>query len=60
MDPNITFKEYKETQEEIKQMCIEYAKTYFEPSDTKALLKYIEENNHKLKFYVDEQGIPKF
>ncbi len=60
MDPNITFKEYKDTQEQIKQMCIEYAKNYFEPSDTEALLKYIEENNHKLKFYIDEQGIPKF
>jgi hypothetical protein len=60
MDPNIAFKEYKETQEEIKQMCIEYAKTYFEPSDAKALFKFIEENNHKLKFYIDEQGIPKF
>ena len=41
-------------------MCIEYAKTYFEPSDTKALLKYMEENNHKLKFYIDEQGKPNF
>jgi hypothetical protein len=60
MDPNIAFKEYKETQEEIKQMCIEYAKNYFEPSDAKALFKFIEENNHKLKFYIDEQGIPKF
>jgi hypothetical protein len=60
MDPNKTFKEYKNTQDQIKQMCIEYAKTYFEPSDTEALLKYIEENSHKLKFYIDERGIPKF
>ena len=60
MDPNKKFKEYKNTQEQIKQMCIEYVKTYFKPSDTDALLKYFEENNHKLKFYIDEQGIPNF
>ena len=60
MDPNNSFKEYEDTQEQIKQMCIEYAKTYFEPSDTKALLKFIKENNHKLKFYIDEHGRPNF
>jgi hypothetical protein len=58
--PNKAFKEYKDTQEQIKQMCIEYIKAYVERSKAKALLKYIGENNHKLKFYVDEQGIPKF
>ena len=41
-------------------MCIEYAKTYFEPSDTEALLKYFEENYDKLKFYIDEQEKPNF
>ena len=56
MDPNNAFKEYEDTQEQIKQMCIEYSKTYFKPSDTDALLKYFEENNDKLKFYIDEQG----
>ncbi len=60
MDANKAFSEHKDTQEQIKQMCIEYSKTYFEPSDTEALLKYIEENNHKLKFYIDEQGKPNF
>ena len=60
LEPNKAFKEYEDTQEQIKQMCIEYVKTYFEPSDTKALLKYFEENNHKLKFYIDERGIPNF
>ena len=60
MDANKAFSEHEDTMEQIKQMCIEYAKTYFEPSDTKALLKYIEENNHKLKFFIDGQGIPKF
>ncbi len=60
MDPNKTFKEYKNTQDQIKLMCIEYVKTYFKPSDTEALLIYFEENNDKLKFYIDEQGIPKF
>jgi hypothetical protein len=60
MDPNDAFKEYKKKQEQIKQMCIDYAKLYFEPSDTKALFKYFEENNHKLKYYIDEQGIPNF
>ena len=60
MDPNKAFQEYKDTQERIKQMCIEYVKTYFKPSDKKAILKYMGENNHKLKFYIDEQGIPKF
>ena len=60
MDANKAVSEHEGTQEQIKQMCIEYAKTYFEPSDTEALLKYIEENNHKLKFYIDEQGKPNF
>ena len=60
MDANKAFSEHEDTQEQIKQMCIEYSKTYFEPSDTEALLKYIEENNHKLKFYIDEQGKPNF
>jgi hypothetical protein len=60
MDPNKKFKEYINTQEKIKQICIEYSKTYFKPSDTEALLKYFEENNHKLKFYIDEQGKPNF
>ena len=60
MDPNKAFSEREDTQEQIKQMCIEYAKTYFKPSDTEALLKYFEENNHKLKFYIDEQGKPNF
>jgi hypothetical protein len=48
MEPNKAFKEYKDTQEQIKQMCIEYSKTYFKASDTEALLKYFEENNDKL------------
>ena len=60
MDSNNAFRENEDTQEQIKQMCIEYSKTYFKPSDTKALLKYIEENNHKLKFYINEQGKPNF
>jgi hypothetical protein len=60
MDPNDAFKEFKDNQEQIKQICIEYSKTYFKPSDTYALLKYFEENNHKLKFYIDEQGKPNF
>ncbi len=60
MVPNNAFKEHEDTQEQIKQMCIEYSKTYFEPSDTEALLKYFEENNDKLKFYIDEQGRPNF
>jgi len=60
MDPNNAFKEYKDTQEQIRQMCIEYSKTYFNPSDTEALLKYFKENKDKLKFYIDEQGKPNF
>ena len=60
MDPNIAFKEYKDTQEQIKLMCVEFVKTYFEPSDAEALSKYLEENNHMLKFYIDEQGRPNF
>ena len=60
MDPNKVFREYCFSQEQIKQMCIEYVKTYFEPSDTEALSKYFEENHHKLKFYIDEQGKPNF
>ena len=60
MDPNIAFKEYNDTREQIKQMCVEYVKTFFEPSDAEALSKYFEENNHKLKFYIDEQGKPNF
>jgi hypothetical protein len=60
MDPNNAFKEFKDNQEQIKQMCIEYVKTYFKPSYTDALLKYFEENYDKLKFYIDEQGKPNF
>ena len=60
MDANKAFSEHEDTQEQIKQKCIEYSKTYFKLSDTEALLKYIEENNHKLKFYIDEQGRPNF
>jgi hypothetical protein len=60
MDPNKVFREYCFSQEQVKQMCIEYVKTYFEPSDTEALSKYFEENHHKLKFYIDEQGKPNF
>lgn len=60
MAPNKAFQGHKNTQEQIKQMCIEYSKTYFKPSDTEALLKYFEENNDKLKFYIDEQGKPNF
>jgi len=60
MDPNKVFREYCFSQEQIKQMCIEYVKTYFEPSDTETLSKYFEENHHKLKFYIDEQGKPNF
>lgn len=60
MDPNKVFREYCFSQEQIKQMCIEYVKAYFEPSDTEALSKYFEENHHKLKFYIDEQGKPNF
>ena len=60
MDPNKVFREYRLSQEQIKQMCIEYVKTYFKPSDTEALSKYLEENHHKLKFYIDEQGKPNF
>ena len=54
------FREISVSQEQIKQMCIEYVKTYFKPSDTKALSKYFEENTHKLKFYIDDQGNPNF
>ena len=60
MDPNKVFREYCFSQEQIKQMCIEYVKAYFESSDTEALSKYFEENHHKLKFYIDEQGKPNF
>ena len=60
MDPSKAFQEYKDMQEQIKQMCIEYSKTYFKPSDTEALIKYFEENNDKLKFYIGEQGKPNF
>ena len=60
MEPNKAFKEYKDKQERTKQMYIEYVRTYFKLSDKKAILKYIEENNDNLKFYIDEQGIPKF
>ena len=60
MDPNKVFREYSFSQEKIKHMCIEYVKAYFEPSDTEALSKYFEENHHKLKFYIDEQGNPNF
>ena len=60
MDPNKVFRENSLSQEQIKQMCIEYVKTYFEPSDTEALSKYFEENHHKLKFYIDGQGKPNF
>ena len=60
MNPNIASKKYTYTQKQIKQMCIEYVKAYFEPSDTEALLKYFKENHHKLKFYIDEQGKPNF
>jgi len=60
MDPNKVFREYSFSQEQIKQMCIEYVKAYFKPSDTEALSKYFEENHHKLKFYIDEQGNPNF
>jgi len=60
MDPNKVLREYCFSQEQIKQMCIEYVKTYFEPSDTEALSKYFKENHHKLKFYIDEQGKPNF
>ena len=60
LEPNRAFKEFKDTQEQIKQMCIEYSKTYFQPSDTEALIKYLEENNGRLKFYIDEQGRPNF
>ena len=60
MDASKAFGEHEDTQEQIKLMCIEYVKTYFKPSDTEALLKYFEENNDKLKFYIDEQGIPNF
>ena len=48
MEPNKAFKEYKDAQERIKQMCIENVKTYFKPSEVKALLKHIEENNFAL------------
>ena len=57
MDPNDVFREYSLSQEQIKQMCIEYVKTYFEASDTEALSKYFKENHHKLKFYIDERAI---
>jgi len=60
LELNKEIQEYEDNQEQIKQMCIEYSKTYFKPSDTEALLKYFEENNGKLKFYVDEQGRPNF
>jgi hypothetical protein len=54
------FREFSVSQEQIKQMCIEYVKIYFGPSDTKALSKYFEENTHKLKFYIDDRGNPNF
>ncbi|MGV7224589.1 MAG: hypothetical protein ACQ9MH_24125 [Nitrospinales bacterium] len=60
MESNSAFNEYNSTQKQIKQMCIEYVKTYFEPADTEALSQYLEENNHKLRFYIDEKGIPNF
>ncbi len=60
MGPKKVFREFCVSQEQIKQMCIEYVKTYFEPSDTEALSKYFEENHHKLKFYIDDQGNPNF
>ena len=60
MDPNKAFQEYKDEQKRIKQVFIEYVRTYFKLSDKKAILKYIEENNDNLKFYIDEQEIPKF
>jgi len=60
MDPNKVFREYRFSQMQIKQMCIEYVKVYFKPSDTEALSKYFEENHHKLKFYIDKQGNPNF
>ena len=60
MNPNIASKKYTYTQKQIKQMCIEYVKTYFEPADAVALSKYLEENNHMLKFYIDKKGIPNF
>ena len=60
MGSDKVFKEYSESQEQIKQMCIEYVKTYFEPSDTEALSKYFQENDHKLRFYIDERGCPNF
>jgi hypothetical protein len=60
MDSKKGFREFSFSQEQIKQMCIEYVKTYFEPSDTKALSKYFDENHHKLKFYIDDQGNPNF
>ena len=60
MDPNKVLSGYRLSQEQIKQMCIEYVETYFKPSDTEALSNYFEENHHKLKFYIDEQGNPNF
>jgi hypothetical protein len=60
MDLNKVFREYSYSQEQIKQMCIEYVKACFEPSDTEALSKYFEENHHKLEYYIDEQGNPNF
>jgi hypothetical protein len=60
MGPNKVFREYNFSQEQIKKMCIEYVKTYFDPSDTEALSQYFEENHHKLTFYIDEQGNPNF
>ena len=60
MDPFNAFEEDQNTQEQIKKMCIEYAKTYFEHTQAEAVLKYIGENEINLKFYIDDQGIPKF
>jgi hypothetical protein len=60
LELNKEIQEYEDNQEKIKQMCIEYSKTYFQPPDTEALIKYFEENNGKLKFYIDEQGRPNF
>jgi len=60
LELNKEIQEYEDNHEQIKQMCIEFSKTYFKASDTEALIKYFEENNDKLKFYIDEQGRPNF
>ena len=44
MDPFNAFEEDQNTQEQIKKMCIEYAKTYFEHTQAEAVAKSIRQH----------------